>query len=297
MSPRRPPAGGSNRAPFGAAEQQYIYWALNDCSAVALQTALRRTPSALVRNPVVFVPVIALSALQVPQLLLQSSAPLVAAGASVLGSLLSVVLAPFLQAGIVGMADEALDGRTSLSTFVAAGREHYVSVFVVYLLLIGVNIALGVLVFLGVLAGAIGFAGSSGGTPDTAVLAVLALVGGAVLLAYLLFVFAIQFYGQAIVLDGFDAIASVRHSAGLVRRNLASVFGYSLLVSVFGGGSGVVAGLASATATTPSAADPFAVGLPSLGPVATAAVVLVASALFGGVFGVFSVSFYREIRA
>ncbi|WP_435065161.1 hypothetical protein [Halobaculum sp. EA56] len=264
---------------------------------MALQTALRRTPSALARNPVVFVPAFALSALQVPQLLLQSSAPLVAAGVSILGSLLSVVLAPFVQGGLFGMADEALDGRTSLSTFLREGRDNYVTLFVVYLLLIGLNLALGVLVFIGAVVGVFGVAAGDGGGPGAVLLAVAALVGGGVLLAYLLVVFLIQFYGQAVVLDGLGAVDSLRHSAGLVRRNLASVLGYTLVVGALSAAFGIAVALASAAGATPPAADPFAVGLPSPADAAVAALVLAGSTLFGGAFGVLSVAFYRELDA
>jgi hypothetical protein len=271
---------------------------------VALQTALRRTPSTLASDPVLFVPVLLLTLLQVPQLLLQSSAPILASLVSLAASALYLVAVPFIQAGLIGMADEALDGRTSLSTFVAAGTEHFVSVFVVYLILLGVNIALGAIAFVAGIVGVVSFfpGGEAGaGGPNTALLAAVGLVLLAVVLAYLVVAFLIQFYGQAIVVDDYDAIDSIRHSAGVVRRNLVSVLGYTLLVGVLAGAFGLVVGLGSALAAPQFGAsgpvDPFVVSLPSLGAVAASAMTVVLGTLFGGFFGTLSVAYYRELTA
>ncbi|GAA0232957.1 DUF7847 domain-containing protein [Halobaculum roseum] len=274
---------------------------------MALQTALQRTPSTLVDNPVLFVPVLALTLVQVPQLLLQSSAPLIASLVSLAASALYLVAVPFFQAGIIGMADEALDGRTSLSTFVAAGKEHFVSVFVVYLILLVVNVALGMIAFVAGIVGVVSLLGSlPTGAPDpggvnVALLAAVAVVVLAVMLAYLVVAFLIQFYGQAIVIDGYDAIESITHSAGVVRRNVVSVLGYSVLVGVLAGGFGLVIGLGSALAAPQFGAgapvDPFVVSMPSLGAVAISAVTVVLGTLFGGFFGTLSVAYYRELTA
>lgn len=270
---------------------------------MALQTALRRTPSTLASNPVLFVPVLVLTLLQVPQLLLQSSAPILASILSLALSALYLVLVPFVQAGLIGMADEALDGRTSLSTFVAAGKEHFVSVFVVYLILLAVNIALGVIAFIAGIVGVVSFypGGAAGtGGPNTALLAVVAVVVLAAVLAYLVVAFLIQFYGQAIVIDDYGAIDSIRHSVGVVRRNVVSVLGYTLLVGVLAGAFGLVVGLGSALAApsmSGAPVDPFAVGLPSLGAVGASALVVVLGTLFGGFFGTLSVAYYRELTA
>ncbi|QZY00488.1 hypothetical protein [Halobaculum rubrum] len=270
---------------------------------MALQTALRRTPSTLASNPVLFVPVLVVTLLQVPQLLLQSSAPILASLVSLALSALYLVLVPFVQAGFIGMADEALDGDTSLSTFVANGKKHFVSVFVVYLILLGVNIALGAIAFIAGIVGAVSFypgGGAGTGGPNTALLAVLALVVLAAVLAYLVVAFLIQFYGQAIVIDGHDAIDSITHSVGVVRRNVVSVLGYSLLVGVLAGAFGLVVGLGSALAApsmSGAPVDPFVVSLPSPGAVGASALVVVLGTLFGGFFGTLSVAYYRELTA
>lgn len=262
---------------------------------MALLSALRRTPSTLLRNPVLFVPLLVLLLLQTPQLLLRSSAPLLASLLSLAVSAVFLVAAPFVQAGFIGMADEALDGRTSLSTFVAAGKANFVQVFLVYLLLVGVNLAFGIVAFVAGVVGVVSLY-PGGGTPSTPLLVAAGLVAAAIVVAYLLLVFVVQFYAQAIVVDGYDALGSVKHSYAVVRRNLASVLGYTLLVGVLGGGFGLVVGLSSVLAAPPTpTTDPFTVGLPSLGAVAVSALVAVLGTLFGGFVGVFSVSYYRAL--
>ncbi|MFC7097625.1 hypothetical protein [Halobaculum marinum] len=261
---------------------------------MALQTALRRTPATLVRNPALFVPVLVLTLLQTPQLLLQSSAPLLASVVSLAVSALFLVVTPFVQAGFIGMADEALDGHTSLSTFVAAGKANFVQVFLVYLLLVGVNLALGLFGFVAAVVAVVSLY-PGGGTPSTPLLVAAGLVVLAVVLAYLVLVFVVQFYGQAIVVDDYDALDALRHSYALVRRNLVSVLGYTLLVGALGGGFGAVVGLSSVLTMPAVPTDPLAVGFPSLGAVALSAVLIVVGTLFGSFIGTLSVSYYREL--
>ena len=93
---------------------------------MAVFAALRRSPSAVVRNPVLLVPILAVVVIQLPTVLLQSVTPILASVASLVVSLLFVAVVPFLQAGLLAMADEALDGPTSLATFVDGGKQHYV---------------------------------------------------------------------------------------------------------------------------------------------------------------------------
>jgi hypothetical protein len=97
---------------------------------MAVLSALRRTPGALQRNPILFVPVLVITLFQVPQLVLQSINPLLASVVSLEFSLIFILVKPFFQAGIIGMADEALDGRTSLESFLREGKVNYVSVLV-----------------------------------------------------------------------------------------------------------------------------------------------------------------------
>jgi len=269
---------------------------------MAVLSALRRTPRALARNPVVFVPVLALFVIQVPQFVLQSVSPLLGAVASLGLSLAFLVGLPFFQAGIVGMADEALDGRTSLHAFVDAGKSNYLSLLVAYLALLAVNFVLGTVGFVAALSGVLFLDGGGGGLASipTSVLVVVGVVLAAVVVAYLAVVFLVQFYGQAIVVDGFDAVDGLERSVAVVGRNPVSTLGYTLLVTVLGGVAGLVFGIAGALtspgATFSSASLTVGFADPSLGVVvAGSALVAAFGTAFGGFFSVYSVAFYRAI--
>jgi hypothetical protein len=262
---------------------------------MALLHALRRTPAAIERNPVLFVPILVLALFQVPQLVLQSTSPGLATLLSLVLSGALVLVAPLVPGGLVGMADEALDGDTSLATFVAAGTGNYVSLLAVSLGLVALNVVVGVVAsFVGV---GVLFARYPGGAGDTtALVALLLAVLALVALAYLLVVFVVQFYVQAIVLDGRGAVGGLRRSAALVRTNLASVAGYSVVVGVLGalvgaafGGASLVVGASSAGVHVPQ--------LPVAGVVGVALVAVALAALLGGATTVFSVAFYRTLSA
>lgn len=90
---------------------------------MAVLNALRRTPSALARNPVLFVPILALALVQVPQLALQSINPLLSSVVSLAMSLVFIVVIPFFQGGTIAMADESLDGRTPSRRSSRQGRR------------------------------------------------------------------------------------------------------------------------------------------------------------------------------
>ena len=262
---------------------------------MAVLNALRETPGALLRNPVVFVPVLVLMLFQAPQMVLQTVNPLLGSVVSLALSLLFIFVTPFFQAGLIGMADEALDGPTSIGRFLSAGKANYVSVLVAYLVLVAVNFAVGFVGFVGAIFGGVALFGDASGGPGLAVLAVVGVVAAVGVLAYLLFVFFVQFYGQAIVVSGLDAVAALKHSVSVVRHHLLSAFGYSVLVGVFGAVAGGVFVLGASLATPQS---PHLVAAPQgtlLGAVAVAALLAVVGSLFGSFFGVFSVAFYRRI--
>jgi len=151
-------------------------------------------------------------------------------------SLVFLVVMPFFHGGLIAMADEALDGRTALQTFVDDGKANYVSLLVAYLALMAVNFALGMVAFFVALFGGIFVLG--GGGLESASLAVLAAIGivvAIVVLLYLLVLFFLQFYGQAIVLEDMGAVDGLKHSASVVRHHLVSTLGYSVLVGILGG--------------------------------------------------------------
>lgn len=267
---------------------------------MAVLNALRETPSALLRNPVVLLPVFVLSALQLPQLVLQSINPLLSSLVSLVVSLLMIVAVPFFQGGLVGMSAEALDGRTSLATFLDVGKSRYVSLLGAYLLMFALNLVLGLAVLVPLLIGGVvlGGLGLGGGGPARASLVVLAVVGIVaviVLLAYLLLVFFLQFYGHAIVLEDLGAIDGLKRSASRVRHNLLPTLGYSVLVGVLGGVAGIVFG-AGSWLTTPETASLLGLPSPSLPAVVAIALVITALATgFGAFLAVYSVAFYLRL--
>lgn len=258
--------------------------------------ALRRTPSALRRNPVVFVPILVLSLFQVPQLALQAVNPLLSSIVSLGLSLVFIVVMPFFQGGMIAMADEALDGRTALQMFIADGKAHYLSILVAYLALMAVNFVLGMIAFFVGALGAAFIVGSGGlASVNVAALAIIGIVVAIVVLLYLLVLFFIQFYGQAIVLEGMGAVDGLKHSASVVRAHIVSTLGYSILVGILGGVFGGIVGVLSLLLSPQSAA---AFHLPELSLPLVAVVgllVLLGGTLFGGFFAVYSVAFYRGL--
>jgi hypothetical protein len=277
--------------------------------------ALRTASGAVGRNPVLFVVAAAFSLLQIPGFVAQAVSPLLGNLVSLLTTGLFVLVFPFLFAGVVGMADEALGGRTSLGTFVASGRHHYVPVLVAYLLLFGAGVVLALVVSFGaLLLGGVAFAAGAGAVAGrtTVLVAVgLLLVGGVVLFALPLFF--VQFYGHAIVVDDLGAVAGLKRSVSCVRHNLLAVLGYTVVVGVVGAVFGLFGAVfslltsprltgagAGMGGTAPgTTAPPVPVDAPSVGPVIVAGLVVVfvlASGLFGGFFAAYSTAVYRRIR-
>jgi hypothetical protein len=234
--------------------------------------------------------------LQVPQLALQAVNPLLSSIVSLGLSLVFLAIMPFFQGGLIAMADEAIDGRTALQTFIDDGKGNYVSLLVAYLALMAVNFVLGMIAFFVALFGGVLFLGSGGlESASLALLAVVGIVVAIIGLLYLLAFFFLQFYGQAIVLDGMGAVDGLKHSASIVRQHLVSTLGYSILVGIVSGVFGGVAGILSILLSPQSATT---LGLPELSlpiVVAVGLIVLAGGVLLGGFFAVYSVSFYRRL--
>lgn len=274
----------------------------------ALQTAAGSSR----RNPMLFVLAAALGLVQLPGLVAQYLNPFIGGFVSLGMSGVLILVVPFFLGGLIGMANEALDGRASLDTFVAEGKSHYLSILLVYLGIVALNFAFGIVVGIAAIAGG-AFFFASGGQPSLVVVAVVAVVGLLVLFGYLVVVFVIQFFGHAIVVDDLQAVAGVKRSAWCVRHNLLSVFGYTVIVVVAGSVFGLFGGLFSLV-TAPSFRSgrmgPSAVGaapdptpLPLevpefglVGVVGLALLYVLLSGLFGGLFAAYSTAFYREIR-
>ncbi|MDZ5811807.1 hypothetical protein U4E84_10690 [Halorubrum sp. AD140] len=284
--------------------------------------ALRPAVGGIVRNPILLLVTALFGLSQVPSLLVPPTRPILSALIS-LGTFGVLVLAlPFFQGGVLGMASEAIAGRTGLGTLVAAGKEHYLSLLLGYFVLLAINLAFGFVSFVGgvvVVAGGLATAGSAdapgiGVSPTLLVL--LALVGGGLLLAYFLVSFAVQFYAHAVVLDDAELVAGFRRSVRLVRSNPVSVLGYSLVLLAGSVSFGTLAAVASlvlgAFSRTAGMGDPSGTGGPSemggtpfadlvaIEPsplvVAVAALgYLLLTAAFGAFYATYSVAFYEAI--
>jgi hypothetical protein len=273
---------------------------------MAVFAALRRSPGAVVRNPVLLVPILAVVLVQLPTVLLQSVNPILASVASLVVSLVFVAVVPFLQAGLLAMADEALDGPTSLATFVDSGKQHYVPVLVAYLAILAVNAGIGMVGIIVALAGGAAILGAGAAGSSLPVAAAIAVLVALIVLGYLAVVFLVQFYGQAIVLEDLGAVEGLKRSVAVVRGNLAGSLGYAVVAGVLGGivGAGIGVGSALTSAgRAPSggeAAPPAAGMLPELSLPVVIAIGVAAIALLtlvSGVLTVFSVAFYREVTA
>lgn len=276
----------------------------------ALQ-ALRPAASGIVRNPILVVITAVFGLSQLPSLLVPTGQPILASLVSLGTTGVLALVLPFLQGGLLGMASEAISGRTSLGTLIAEGKANYVSLLLAYFVLLAINVVFGFFVFVGAFVGVIGGSVASTGsspagtgfvTGDSTVLAVIAIIALGVVLVYLLITLFVQFYAHAIVLDDRDIVAGFRRSIGLVRSNLLSVVGYTVILGVGSTLLGTVAAgsslLFGPQAQAP-AGSPFA-DLVSVEPTtAIVAVVAVAYLVLTGVFGAFyatySVGFYERI--
>jgi hypothetical protein len=278
----------------------------------ALQS-LRPAVSGIVRNPVLVLVTALYGVTQLPNLLVQSTSPVLAAVISLVTFVALVVVLPFFQGGLLGMADEAVDGRTSLGTLVAAGKANYVPLLLGYFALLAVNMVFGFIAFAGGIVVVIG--GSiAGGTAapagvdaptvgfDPTLLAVVGLVVAGLVAAYLLVTFFLQFYAHAVVLDGTELVDGFRRSAGLVRSNLLSVFGYTVLLAMGGLVVGTLAAGGSLLVGPQQPAGSPLAGIVSIEPTpaviaAAALVYVVLTGVTGAFYATYSVAFYRSIRS
>lgn len=206
-----------------------------------------------------------------------------------------ILVMPFFQGGLLGMADEALGGRTDLGTLVSEGRANYFGLLLAYLAVLAVNLVFGFIAFVGLVVGGIGLF-AAGGAPDPASLGAIAVVGLLFVLAYLLFAFFVQFYAHAIVLSDSGLVEGFKRSVGLVRRNLLSVIGYTIILVLGGAIFGGVGGAASVLLSPQAAELPLPdLSLPVL--IGAAVVYVLAIAVLGAFYAAYSVAFYRSIDA
>ncbi|EMA56912.1 DUF7847 domain-containing protein [Halorubrum kocurii] len=284
----------------------------------ALQS-IRPAVSGIVRNPILVLVTALFGVSQLPNLLVQSTSPVLASAISLVTFGVLVLVLPFFQGGLLGMADEALDGGTGLGTLVATGKANYVPLLLGYFVLLAVNTVFGFIAFMGAIIVVVGatMAGTGGSgmggdgaaagvdAPtlgfDPTLLVIVAVLAVGLLLTYLLVTFFLQFYAHAVVLDGTELVDGFRRSAGLVRSNLLSVFGYTALLTVGGAVVGVLAGGGSLVfGPQQPSGSPFA-AVVSVEPT-TAVLVAVAlgyvlvTGAAGAFYATYSVAFYRSIR-
>lgn len=268
---------------------------------MAVVQALQAAGRTLRRNPIIAGVVLVLTLLQLPTQFGQLAGPFVSALLGLGFTVVMVIVAPFVFGGLIGMAAEGLTGTTSFDTFVEAGKRYYRSLLGAYLLLLGGVIILWIVGSVASIAliAVIGIAsGGVSGTASPAFIAMFLVGTGVSLLVLFGPLFFVQFYGQAIVLDGKSAIGGFKHSIGLVRRNLVSVFGYSVLIFAGGMFFGLLGSIPSMLLSMQMTDVPTAMPLPEVSlPLAAALTVIgyVALGLVGSLFMVFSVAFYRTL--
>jgi len=168
--------------------------------------ALRPAVGGIVRNPVLLLVTALYGLVQAPNFLVPPTQPVLAAVVSLATFGVLILALPFFQGGLLGMASEAVAGRTGLGTLVAEGKANYVSLLLAYFVLLAINVVFGFVAFIGGLIVVVGGVASMptdapGVGVDPTLLAVFAIVAGGLLLAYLLVTFVVQFYAHAIVLD------------------------------------------------------------------------------------------------
>jgi len=133
---------------------------------------------------------------------------------------------------------------------------------------------------------------------DPTLLAVVGVVAVGLVLAYLLVTFFVQFYAHASSFDGSELVDGFRRSAGLVRSNLLSVFGYTVLLLVGSLLVGTLAAAAFVVGPQPPGSPiaelvPFD---PSTGVVVVGAIgYVLLTGMAGAFYATYSVAFYRRI--
>jgi len=189
--------------------------------------SLRTAVDALSRNPVLFLGGLVYALVVLPQRALQlASVPLAPAALQ----LLTFFLTPFVVAGVVGLAREALDGDASFGTLTETGTARYVDLLLGTLVEFGIQLAFGIAFVVLALLAVVAAGGSVG---PVGILG--AALGVLLALAYLVVLFLIQFYPVLVVVDGAGPVDAVTGSVAFVRGNVVSTLGYSVITVVLGG--------------------------------------------------------------
>jgi hypothetical protein len=193
---------------------------------MVLVSAFKDGSAALRANPILVVAGLLVGAgrqLQYVDHFIES--PLLSAGAS----LAWLVIFPFVLGGFIGTARAAIEGMdTSVSQFVTIARTHYVRLLLATVVF--VVTVLGTAIGLGVVGFVLGIGSMALGAIHE--MAAFATGVGSLLVwlvAILVVIMFVQFYDAAIVVEDQNVTGSFRRSIALVRSNLKSVVGFSLV--------------------------------------------------------------------
>ena len=196
---------------------------------MALVSAFKDGSAALRANPTLLVAGLLVGAgsqLQYVDQFIQS--PVLSAGAS----LAWLVVFPFVLGGFIGTARAAIDGTdTSVFQFVTIARTHYVRLLLATVVF--ATIVLGTAIGLGLVGFILGIGSMALGAVHE--MAAFAAGVGSLLLwlvSILVVIMFVQFYDAAIVVEDQSVTDSFRRSIGLVRSNLKSVAGFSLVWTI-----------------------------------------------------------------
>lgn len=196
-------------------------------------SALTAAVGTLRRNPIIFVGVFFLSAIGSLTTIGQVWGGLIVLGVG----LLALLLTPFVTGGVLGMAEEATAGGTSLTTLLSEGSANYLTLLLASIIqllifaLAGILWAIGLFVL--VLSGGVALGGIGGGAGAGAALGIGVVIAAVLsLLVFFLPIYFIQFYDVAIVVSDTGALGAFKRSFGFVRRHLLSALGYTILAQV-----------------------------------------------------------------
>lgn len=220
-------------------------------------TAASRAVETLQRNPVIFAGALFIALLSLPSYALQTEEiPLLAtAWAGV-----AFFISPFITGGIIGMAAEGLQGRTSLGRFFAAGRSNYLHLLLVAILLmiiVGIIVGLGAAAIVLVALFAFGISTTGGLGAGMGALVIVGVLVLLYVLALAVISLLLQFVYQAVVIDDVGPIAAIKQSYRTVRENLVGAIGVGLIALLLGGvlGSVPVVAATFAVQSGPTAFD------------------------------------------
>ena len=187
-------------------------------------STLKRTPKTLQNNPVIFAGVFVLIIVGAIGSIVQT---LNTVGVLAFTAVFFLVT-PFFSAGVISLIERSFTADASLSTILSKGREYYVTLLVATIfqgLLFGI---LGAIVgIVGVFAGIFAVAGLGP-------VGVGVVITGIILLVIFVPFFFLQFFDLAVVVSDTSALDSFKRSYSIVRNNVRSVLGFSILVNLIG---------------------------------------------------------------